>query len=94
MVRTELILALGMIMAASPAAVAAQPDSAPIVPVPTGTAPAGTPDTRYCMHVDPITGSLIQTIECWTREDWAEQGVDVDKEWVKNGVKVAPPVTV
>jgi hypothetical protein len=54
----------------------------------TAGAPPGSPQTLYCMHVDPITGSLVQTIQCWTREEWAEQGVDVDKEWTKNGVKV------
>lgn len=51
-------------------------------------APPGNPRTLYCMHVDPITGSNVQTIQCWTREEWAEQDVDVDKEWAKNGVKV------
>ena len=51
-------------------------------------APAGTPQTRYCMRVDPLTGSLVQSVQCWTREEWAEQGVDVDREWAKNGVNV------
>lgn len=51
-------------------------------------APAGGPQTLYCMHVDPVTGSLVQTVQCWTREEWAQQGVNVDKEWAKNGVKV------
>lgn len=53
---------------------------------PTG-APPGTPDTRYCMHVGPLTGNLAETIECWTRTEWAEQGVDVDREWAKEGVR-------
>jgi hypothetical protein len=39
------------------------------------------------MHVDPITGSNVQTTQCWTRDEWADQGVDVDKEWAKNGVR-------
>jgi hypothetical protein len=51
-------------------------------------APAGGPQTLYCMHVDPVTGSLVQTVQCWTREEWAQQGVNVDKEWAKNGVKI------
>ena len=87
----KLFFALTAITAVCPAA-AAFPDSAPIVPVANGTAPAGTPATRYCMKVDPNTGSLIETIECWTREEWADQGVDVDREWTKNGVKVEEPV--
>jgi len=89
MAREQLILALGTILVASP--LAAQPDTQPIVLAATGTAPAGGPDTRYCMHVDPITGNLVQKTECWTRDQWADQGVDVDKEWAKNGVKVEPP---
>jgi len=57
-------------------------------PIPSTGAPAGGPQTLYCMHVDPVTGSLVQTIQCWTREEWADQGVDVDKEWARNGVRV------
>jgi len=76
------IIALGIVAAASPApATNAQPS-------PMAEAPAGTPQTRYCMRVDPLTGSLVQTVQCWTREEWAEQGVDVDREWAKNGVNV------
>jgi hypothetical protein len=72
---------LGAIATAS-AVSAAQPDPAAL------TAPAGTPDTRYCMRVEPVTGSRIETIECWTREQWADQGVDVDREWAREGVEV------
>jgi hypothetical protein len=76
------IIALGIVAAASPApATNAQPS-------PMAEAPAGTPQTRYCMRVDPLTGSLVQTVQCWTREEWAEQGVNVDREWAKNGVNV------
>jgi hypothetical protein len=38
--------------------------------------------------VDPPTGSRIETIQCRTREDWAELDVDVDQEWAQNGVRV------
>ena len=80
MARRHLILALSMILAAP--VYAATFDSNP----PTG-APQGSPGTLYCMHVDPITGSNVQTIQCWTRDEWWDQGVDVDKEWAKNGVR-------
>lgn len=89
MAHMKLIAALSLIVPASP--LVAQPDMEPIVPVATATAPAGTPETRYCMKVDPVTGSLIETTECWTRDQWADQGVDVDKEWARNGVKVVGP---
>lgn len=44
--------------------------------------------TRYCMKVEPITGSRVETVECWTRAEWAEQGVDLDKDWAKEGVSI------
>lgn len=51
-------------------------------------APAGDPNTRYCLRVDPITGSRMETVQCRTREDWASLEVDVDREWADNGVRV------
>jgi hypothetical protein len=61
----------------------------PAAAQPTSTgAPAGTPTTRYCLRVDPITGSRLETIQCRTRADWASLEVDVDQEWAENGVKV------
>ena len=78
------ILALSMITAASSLAAAGpQPDSV--------GAPTASPDARYCMRVGPITGSLVERVRCWTREQWAEQGVDVDKEWAEEGVTVIEP---
>ncbi|HVF36566.1 MAG TPA: hypothetical protein VNA29_01320 [Sphingomicrobium sp.] len=35
-----------------------------------------------------LTGHLIEPVRCWTREEWAEQGVDVDKEWRREGLRV------
>ena len=62
----------------------------PLQPVNHGTAgaPPGTAETRYCLRVDPITGSRMETIQCRTREEWAELDVDVDQEWAANGVRV------
>jgi hypothetical protein len=82
MARTALAVALSMMAAISPVA-ASQPE-----PQPTTPAPSGTADTRYCLKVDALTGSNIETTRCWTREKWTEQGVDVDKEWAKEGVRV------
>ena len=76
-----LVVALSTIIAAS--AVSAAPE-----PPPTTGAPAGTATTRYCMRVEPIIGSRIETVRCWTRAEWAVQDVDVDKDWAKEGVKV------
>ena len=76
-----LALALGMIVAVSPASAALpQPTREP--------APTAGPDARYCLRVEPVTGSRIETVECNTREEWAQLDVDVDQEWADNGVRV------
>ena len=75
-------IAFSLIFAAAPLT-AAQPET----DVGAG-APAAGPDAKYCLRVDPFTGSNIERIKCWTREQWAEQGVDVDREWAKDGVAV------
>ena len=75
------LIALGMIAAASPAA-AGRP------PAGMETAPAGTPETKYCMRIEAVTGTRLEKVECWTRQEWADQGVDVDVDWPKEGVAV------
>jgi hypothetical protein len=79
MAHGKLVLALSLIAAATPACAAreARPE----------TAPPGTPETRYCMRIYAITGTLIEQTKCWTREEWARRGVDVDKDWPKEGVR-------
>ena len=74
-----LAVALGAILASSAAA--------SIQSTPTTGAPAGDASTRYCLRVDPITGSRMETIQCRTREEWALLEVDVDQEWAENGVR-------
>lgn len=51
-------------------------------------APAAGPDARYCLRVEAVTGSRVERIRCWTRERWAGLGVDVDREWAREGVRV------
>ena len=29
-----------------------------------------------------------ETVQCWTRAEWLDQDVDIDKEWAKEGVSV------
>ena len=55
---------------------------------PESSAPAGSATTRYCLRVDPLPGSRLETIQCRTRDDWASLEVDVDQEWAQNGVRV------
>ncbi len=77
-----LIVAFSMIVAASPIS-AANPEPS----LATG-APTASPDAKYCMRIEAITGSRLEKVKCWTRDEWAEQGVDVDQEWSKEGVAV------
>ena len=77
-----LAVAFSAIVACSPLA-AAIPEQDPAA----GAPPAG-PEAKYCLRVDALTGSNVETVKCWTREKWADQGVDVDKEWAKQGVRV------
>jgi hypothetical protein len=81
-------MALKQLLVALTAIVTSPVLATSVGPTPATGAPAGGPQTLYCLHVDPVTGSLVQTVQCWTREEWADQGVDVDKEWARNGVKV------
>jgi hypothetical protein len=67
-------------------AAAASPASATSPELEDAVAPAGTPSTKYCLRVEMLTGSILETVECWTRDEWADQEVDVDKEWAKEGV--------
>jgi len=76
----EFIVALSLIAAAS------QPpmDDAVSARIP----PPGTPETKYCLRMDPLPGSRIETIWCKTRDEWAELEINLDEEWAENGVRV------
>ena len=74
----ELLIALSLIAAQAPEASAVRATPAP----------PGGPETRYCLRVDPLIGSRIETIQCKTRDEWAALELDVDQEWAENGVRV------
>lgn len=82
MTHKALLAAMTAILAASPA-LASQPERSAIT-----AAPEAPPSARYCLRVEPITGSRMETVQCRTREDWASLEVDVDQEWAENGVRV------
>jgi hypothetical protein len=81
MAQKLMLAAFGLMAAASPLS-ATKPELAPAM-----GAPAAGPDARYCMKIE-ITGSRLEEVKCWTRQEWAEQEVDVDKEWAEEGVRV------
>lgn len=76
----SVVVALSAVFIVTPAMATADPDMS--------SAPEAGQGARYCLKVDAFTGSRIETIKCWTRDQWAEQGVDVDKAWAKDGVAV------
>ena len=84
MAHAGLIVAFGTIVAGSPAS------ATPVRPA-VASAPAAGPDARYCLRVEPFTGSYLEQIFCYTREEWKERDVDVDREWAKEGVRVIDP---
>ena len=81
MTHMRLIAALTSLAAAVPVSATAFQSA------PEGLAPAGSPETRYCLRTEPVTGTRISRIECLTREEWADGDVDVDEAWAKDGVR-------
>ena len=53
-------------------------------------APAAPPTAKYCMTIEQMTGTHLITIECWTRQEWAQFDVDVDEEWSEHGDHIIP----
>jgi hypothetical protein len=76
-------MALSLIVALSLAAA-----QSPAEPAQQAGAPAAPPNARYCLRVDPMTGSRMELVRCETRADWAAMDVDVDAEWARWGVRV------
>ena len=79
-----LILALSIVAAASPVA-AGETDA------PREGAPEASADSKYCLRMEPITGTRIGGIRCETREEWARLELDIDEEWPREGVRIIEP---
>jgi hypothetical protein len=85
------IFVLGLLAAALPS-MASTPE-----PTPTTLPTTDSPSTQYCLRVGPYTGTRLESVQCLTRQEWAEQCdfdewqpscVDLDKEWARHGVRV------
>ena len=74
----KLIVALSLIAGAIP--VSAANAGAPLAP----------PTAKYCLSMEPMTGTHIPTVQCRTRDEWAWFDINVDEEWLENGVAVIP----
>jgi len=75
MASSKLIIALATVAASLPVSAGAQ-------------APAAPAAARYCMRVEAETGTRIESVQCWTRDEWASLGVNVDVDWPKEGVRI------
>jgi hypothetical protein len=51
-------------------------------------APAAPERALYCLKMEPITGTRIGSVLCWTRQQWADNDIDLDKAWAEDGVEV------
>jgi hypothetical protein len=73
-----LTVALSLVVAAIPLSAA------------NAAAPPAPPTAKYCLSMEPMTGSHIPTVQCRTRDEWAWFDINVDQEWTENGVAVIP----
>jgi hypothetical protein len=67
------VVALALILASTSTAVGAAPAKDA-----RSTGQGQAQAVKYCVIVEPFTGSRVSKTECKTREQWAREGVDVD----------------
>jgi hypothetical protein len=79
MAHKHLVAALALLAGASPL-------SASVHGNPAGDTPTASANGKFCLRVEAVTGSKIETVQCMTREEWVGQGVDLDREWAREGV--------
>lgn len=70
------------------AALAAAPAWGSQDPMAPEGAPPAADNALYCLKMEPVTGTRIGSIMCWTREEWADNDVDIDEVWAEDGVRV------
>lgn len=51
-------------------------------------APPASESALYCLRMEPITGTRIGSIMCWTRQEWADNDINIDEVWAEDGVRV------
>ena len=54
----------------------------------TARAPDAPEGALYCLKMEPITGTRIGSVLCWTRQEWSDNDIDLDKAWAEDGVEV------
>jgi hypothetical protein len=78
---------LASVLAAGAVPIAASQSDQPYEAAVTG-APDAPEGALYCLKMEPITGTRIGSVLCWTRQEWAENDIDLDKAWAEDGVEV------
>lgn len=78
----EIVAAVTMVAAASPIS------ASQVVPDSQQGAPEAPADAKYCLRVEAAIGTRLETVQCWTRTEWAEMEVDVDQDWAEEGVRI------
>lgn len=81
----HILLASFLVAGAVPIAASQAQNSGDAV---TAGAPEAPEGALYCLKMEPITGTRIGSILCWTRQEWADNEVDLDKAWAEDGVEV------
>ena len=81
----QILLASMLIAGAVPTAASQSDRSDDAVTTGAPDAPEG---ALYCLKMEPITGTRIGSILCWTRQEWADNDIDLDKAWAEDGVEV------
>ena len=81
----QILLASIMVAGAVPAAASQSDPSDDAVAARAPDAPEG---ALYCLKMEPITGTRIGSVLCWTRQQWAENDIDLDEAWAEDGVEV------
>lgn len=76
------------ILIASALIATAMPAWASQVPTDGEGAPPGSESALYCLKMEPITGTRIGSVLCWTRQEWADNDIDLDEAWAEDGVEV------
>ena len=79
MVHKHCLAVIGLLLAASPVGATGREN-------PPSDTPTASANGKYCLRVEAVTGSKVEKIECMTREEWVAQGVDLDREWAREGV--------
>lgn len=76
MVSKIVLASLGIFVSASVAAAA----NTPATPGQPQRAEAVKPEAKkYCLTVEPLTGSRVEKTECKTKRQWAWEGIKVDQ---------------